>query len=162
VPQNNICDNTTYCIKIVCVAIHSYCYNICWMYIHPNAILDYMTIKAIAMISVIAIIIDSNVLLRRTNHGYCNNIINCCKVLLQCYYMQPLLTKVTLSPLECIATNMTLLQPYCKVLLQCYYMQPLLTKVTLLPLECIATNMTLLQPYFIVAIDQFSSSGINA
>jgi hypothetical protein len=40
------------------------------------------------------------------------NIKNCCKVLLQRYYLQPFLTKVTLLLLEGIATNMTLLQPY--------------------------------------------------
>jgi hypothetical protein len=85
------------------------------MHIHPNAIPDYVAIKAIAMISVVAIIIDNNILLRGNNHDYCNNIKNCRKVLLQCYHMQPLLTKVTLLPLEGIPINMTLLQPYFNV-----------------------------------------------
>jgi hypothetical protein len=40
------------------------------------------------------------------------NIKNRYKVLLQRYYLQPFLTKVTLLLLEGIATNMTLLQPY--------------------------------------------------
>jgi hypothetical protein len=40
------------------------------------------------------------------------NIKNHYKVLLQCYYLQPFLTKVTLFLLEGIATNMALLQPY--------------------------------------------------
>jgi hypothetical protein len=44
------------------------------MHIHPNAIPDYMPIKAITTISVVATIIDPNVLLRGNNHGYCNNI----------------------------------------------------------------------------------------
>jgi hypothetical protein len=85
------------------------------MHIHPNAIPDYVAIKAIAMISVVAIIIDNDILLRGNNHDYCSNIKNCRKVLLQCYYMQPLLTKVTLLPLEGIPINMTLLQPYFNV-----------------------------------------------
>jgi hypothetical protein len=37
---------------------------------------------------------------------------NHCKVLLQRYYLQQFLTKVTLLLLEGIATNMALLQPY--------------------------------------------------
>jgi hypothetical protein len=40
------------------------------------------------------------------------NIKNHCKVLLQRYYLQPFLTKVTSSLLEGIATKMALLQPY--------------------------------------------------
>ena len=125
-PLNNVCGNTAYCIGIVRAAIHPYCYNGCWMHIHPNAIPDYVAIKAIATISVVATIIDRNVSLRGNNHDYCNNIKN-----------------------------------RCRVLLQRYYLQPLLTKVTLLLLEGIATNMALLQPYFTVAIDRFSSSGLE-
>jgi hypothetical protein len=81
------------------------------MHIHPNAIPDYMPIKAITTISVVATIIDPNVLLRGNNHGYCNNIKNCCRMLLERYYLHPLLTKVTWLLLEGIATNIALLQP---------------------------------------------------
>jgi hypothetical protein len=82
------------------------------MHIHPNAILDYVAIKTIATISVVATIIDHNISLCGNKHDYCNNIKKHCRVLLQCYYLQPLLTKVTLLLLEGIATNMALLQPY--------------------------------------------------
>jgi hypothetical protein len=81
------------------------------MPIHPNAISDYVAIKAITTILVVATIIDRNISLRGNNHGYCNNIKNCCRMLLQRYYLQPLLTKVTWLLLEGIATNMALLQP---------------------------------------------------
>jgi hypothetical protein len=94
------------------VAIHPYCYNICLMHIHPNAMPDYVAIKAIAIISVVASIINHNVSLRGNNHDYCNNIKDHCRVLLQCYYLLPLLNKVTLLLLKDIATNMTLLQSY--------------------------------------------------
>jgi hypothetical protein len=82
------------------------------MHIHPNAILDYVTIKTIATISIIATIIGRNVLLHGNKHDYCNNNKKHCRVLLQYYYLQPLLTKVTLLLLEGIAINMSLLQPY--------------------------------------------------
>jgi hypothetical protein len=81
------------------------------MHIHPNAIPDYVAIKAIITISVVATIIDRNVSLCGNNHGYCNNMKNYCRMLLQCYYLQPLLTKVTWLLLEGIATNMALLEP---------------------------------------------------
>jgi hypothetical protein len=54
---------------------------------------------------------DCSVLLCGNSHDYCNKK-NCCRVLLQRYYLQPLLTKVTLLVLEGIARNMTLLQSY--------------------------------------------------
>jgi hypothetical protein len=60
------------------------------------------------MISVVATIIGHNVSLRGNKHDYCHNIKNCCIVLLQRYYLQPLLAKVTLLLLEGISTNMTL------------------------------------------------------
>jgi hypothetical protein len=82
------------------------------MCMHASAIHDYVAIKAIAMILVVATIIHRNVSLRGNNHNYCHNIKNRCRVLLQCYYLLPLLTKVTLLLFEGIATNMTLLQPY--------------------------------------------------
>jgi hypothetical protein len=82
------------------------------MHIHPNAVHDYMAIKAIAMMSVVATIIDRNGSLRGNNHNYCINIKSLCRVLLQCYYLLPLLTKVTLLLFESIATNAALLQPY--------------------------------------------------
>jgi hypothetical protein len=78
------------------------------MHIHPNAIHDYVPIKDIAMI-LVATIIDCNVSLRGNNHNYCNNIKNHCRVILQCYYLLPLLTKVTLLLFEGVATDMTLL-----------------------------------------------------
>jgi hypothetical protein len=65
------------------------------MQIHPNAIHEYVAKKAIATISVVATIIDHNVLLCDNSHDYCNNIKNYCRVLLQHYYLLPLLTKVT-------------------------------------------------------------------
>jgi hypothetical protein len=37
---------------------------------------------------------------------------NRCKVLLQCYYLQPFLTKVTFLLLKGITTNMAILQSY--------------------------------------------------
>jgi hypothetical protein len=61
--------------------MHPYCYNISWMHIHPNAIPNYMTIKAITTISVVATIINRNISLRGNNHGYCNNI----KTVAECY-----------------------------------------------------------------------------
>jgi hypothetical protein len=82
------------------------------MHIHPNAIPNYVAINTIASILVVVTIIDRNVSLRSDNHNYCNNIKNHCRVLLLRYKLQPLLTKVTLLLLECIATNMALLQPY--------------------------------------------------
>jgi hypothetical protein len=82
------------------------------MHIHPNAMSDYVAINTIAMISIVANIIDCNISLRDNNHDYCYNIKNHCRVLLQCYYMLPLLTKVALLLLEDIATNIALLQPY--------------------------------------------------
>jgi hypothetical protein len=82
------------------------------MHIRPNVIHDYVVIKAIATISVVATIIDHNVLLRDSNHNYCNNIKNYCRVLLKHYYLLPLLTKVTLLLFEGIAINMFILQPY--------------------------------------------------
>jgi hypothetical protein len=44
------------------------------MHIHPNAIPDYVAIKTIAMVSVVATVIDHNVLLHGNKHDYCNNI----------------------------------------------------------------------------------------
>jgi hypothetical protein len=82
------------------------------MHIHPNATYDYVAQKVVSMIWVVATIIDCNISLHGNNHDYCNKQKNHCKVLLQCYYLQPFLTKVTLSLLEGIATKMTLLQPY--------------------------------------------------
>jgi hypothetical protein len=82
------------------------------MHKHPNAMPNYVAIKVIAMILVVASIIICNASLRGNNHDYCNNIKNRCKVLLQYYYLQPFLTKVTWLLLEDIATNMTILQPY--------------------------------------------------
>jgi hypothetical protein len=70
-----------------------------------------VALKAIATILVVATIIDRNVSLCGNNHDYCNNIKNYCKMLLQRYYLQSLLTKVTWLLLEGIATNMALLQP---------------------------------------------------
>jgi hypothetical protein len=116
-----MCDNNVHCLiyvaiypidTIVGVAIHPYCYNVCWMHIHLNEIPNYVATKTIATISVVATIIDHNASSCSNNHKYCNNIKNYCRVLLQRYYLQQLLTKVTLLLLECIATNMTLLQPY--------------------------------------------------
>jgi hypothetical protein len=86
--------------------------NLCWIHIHPNAIPDYVAIKTIATISVVAIIIDRNISLHSNNHNYCNNIKNYYIVILQRSYLQPFLTKVTLLLLKCIATNMVLLQLY--------------------------------------------------
>jgi hypothetical protein len=91
------------------VAINPYCYNVCLMHIHPNSIHDYKAIKDITTISVVATIIDSNVSLRGNNHNYCNNIKNCYKVILQRYYLLPLLTKVALLLFEGIVTNKILL-----------------------------------------------------
>jgi hypothetical protein len=71
-----------------------------------------MAKNVIATISVVATIIDHNVSLRGNNHDSCNNIKNRCRVLLQRYYLLPLLTKATLLLFVGIATNMTLLQPY--------------------------------------------------
>jgi hypothetical protein len=82
------------------------------MHIHPNTMYEYVAKKAIPTIWVIATIIDCNVSLRCNNHDYCNDHKNHCKVLLQRYYLQQFLTKVTLLLLEGIATNMALLQPY--------------------------------------------------
>jgi hypothetical protein len=81
------------------------------MHIHPNA-MTYVAKKSIATISVLATIINCNVSLHGNKHDYCNNIKNHCKVLLQHYYLLPLLAKVTLLLLEGVATNMGLLQPY--------------------------------------------------
>jgi hypothetical protein len=111
-PRNNVCGNTTCCIRIVHVAIHSYCHNVCLIHIQPNAMPDYVAIKVIATTLVVASIINSNVSLRGNNHDYCNNIKNYCRMLLQRYYFLPLLTKVTMLLLEDIAISMTLLQPY--------------------------------------------------
>jgi hypothetical protein len=108
VPQNSVHGNTGYCIAIFRMSIHPYCYNICLMHTHPNAIHNYVVIKAIAMISIVATIIDHNVSLCVNNHNYCNNIKNHCRVILQRYYLQPLLTKVTLLLLGGIAANMTI------------------------------------------------------
>jgi hypothetical protein len=41
------------------------------MHIHPNAVPDYVAIKAIATISIVATIIDHNVSLCGNNHDYC-------------------------------------------------------------------------------------------
>jgi hypothetical protein len=82
------------------------------MHMHPNEMTSYVTKKAIAMISIVATIIDCNISLRDNKHDYCNNIKNCCKVLLQHYYLLRLLTKVILLLLKGVATNITLLQPY--------------------------------------------------
>jgi hypothetical protein len=76
------------------------------MHIYLNAIHNYVAIKAIATI------IDHNISLLGNNHNYCNNIKNHDRVLLQCYYLLTLLTRVTLLLFEGIATNMSLLQPY--------------------------------------------------
>jgi hypothetical protein len=95
-PQNTVSGNIAPCIRIFRVAIDPYCYNVCSMHIHPNAIHDYMVIKAITTISVVATIIDRNVSLHGNKHNYCNNIKNSCNVLLQRYHIQPLLTKVKL------------------------------------------------------------------
>jgi hypothetical protein len=70
---------------------------------------SYVAIKVIAMISVVASIINCNASLCGNNHDYCNNIKSCYRVLLQYYYLLPLLTKVTLLLFEDIVTNMTLL-----------------------------------------------------
>jgi hypothetical protein len=104
--------HTTYDIRIVGVVLYLYCYNICLLHIHHNAIPDNVAIKTIAMTSVVATIINCNVSLRGNNHDYCKNIKNHCIVLLQRYYLQSLLTKVTLLLLEGIETIMALLQPY--------------------------------------------------
>jgi hypothetical protein len=82
------------------------------MHKHHNAMPNYMAIKVIATISIVVSIINCNASLRGNNHDYCKNIKNHCKVLLQHYYLQPFLTKVTLLLLEGITTNMALLQPY--------------------------------------------------
>jgi hypothetical protein len=76
---------------------------------------DYVAKKVIATISIVATIIDCNISLRGNNHDYCNNIKNHCRVLLQHYYLLPLLTKDKLLLFLGIATNMTLLQPYFSV-----------------------------------------------
>jgi hypothetical protein len=94
------------------MAIHPYCYNVCSMHMPHNAILDCVAIMAIAMISIVVTTIDRNISLCVNNHDYCNIIKNSCRLLLQCYYLQSLLTKVTMLLLEDIATNMVLLQPY--------------------------------------------------
>jgi hypothetical protein len=107
-PWNNICGNTIYCTEIVHVAIHPYCYNVYSMHIHPNAMTNYVANKVI----VVATIIDCNILLCDNKHDYYNNIKFRCKVLLQRYRSLPLLTKVTLLPLEGVTTNMPLLQLY--------------------------------------------------
>jgi hypothetical protein len=77
--------NIAYCIKIVSVAIQPYCYNICWMHMHLNAIPDYVAKKTIVTISIVATIIDRNVSLRGSNNDYCNNMKNHYRKLLQCY-----------------------------------------------------------------------------
>jgi hypothetical protein len=82
VPQNSVRDNTGCCIRIFCMVKHPYCYNTSLMHIHPNAMYGYMAKKAIAMISVVATIINCNVSLCGNNHNYSNNIKTCCKVLL--------------------------------------------------------------------------------
>jgi hypothetical protein len=112
VSRSNVCGKKTCCTRKVCVTIHLYCYKVCLMHKHPNAMPNYMAIKIIAPISVVASIINCNASLHGNNHDYCNKIKNHCRVLLQCYYLLPLLTKVTLLLLEGVATNMTLLQPY--------------------------------------------------
>jgi hypothetical protein len=81
VPRNSVCGNTTYYIRIFCVVIHLYCYNVCSMHIHPNAIHNYIAIKDIATILAIATIIDHNISLCGNNHNYCNNI----KAIAECY-----------------------------------------------------------------------------
>jgi hypothetical protein len=65
---------------------------------------NYVAKEDIAMISVVASIINCNVLLRGNKHDYCNKIKNHCKVLLQRYDLLPFLTKVTLLLLEGVAT----------------------------------------------------------
>jgi hypothetical protein len=82
------------------------------MHKHPNEIPNYVAIKVIATILVVACIINCNASLRGNNHDYCNNIKNYCRVLLQRYYLLPLLTKVILLLLEGVGTNITLLQLY--------------------------------------------------
>jgi hypothetical protein len=58
------------------------------------------------------------------------NIKNYYRVLLQRYYLQPFLTKVTLLLLKGVATNMALLQPYFTVAIDqfstsaCYLNEP--------------------------------------
>jgi hypothetical protein len=52
------------------------------MHMHPNEMANYVTKKAIAMISIVAAIIDCNISLRDNKHDYCNNIKNCCKATL--------------------------------------------------------------------------------
>jgi hypothetical protein len=78
------------------------------MHKHPNAMPNYMAIKVIATISVVASIINCNASL-------CGNNLQQHKKPLQSaiqhYYLLPLLTKVTLLLLD-IATNMALLQPH--------------------------------------------------
>jgi hypothetical protein len=74
VPRNNVCGNKTYYIRIFHVAIHSYCYKVCLMHKHPNAMLNYVVIKIIATILVVTSIINCNASFRGNNHDYCNNI----------------------------------------------------------------------------------------
>jgi hypothetical protein len=101
------------------------------MHIRPNAMTNYVAKKAIATISIVATIIDYNVSLRGNNHDYCNNIKSHCKVLLQRYYLLPLLTKVTLLLLEGVATNMALLQPYFTVAIDQFSSRPLAELTTI-------------------------------
>jgi hypothetical protein len=57
-----------------CVTIHPNCYKVCLMHKHPNAMPNYVAIKVIVTISVVASIINCNASLRGNNHDYCNNI----------------------------------------------------------------------------------------
>jgi hypothetical protein len=121
VSRNSVRGNTTYYIRIFYVAIYPYCYNVCSMHIHPNAIYNYVAIKAIVTISIVATIISYNVSLCGNNHNCCSNIKNHCRVLLQCYCLLPLLIKVTLLLFKGITTNMTLLQSYFTVVIDCFF-----------------------------------------
>jgi hypothetical protein len=76
-----------------------------------------VTIKTIAMISVVVTIIDHNVSLHRNNHHNCNNI----KKMLQSAIAKLLLATTfnhshTLLLLGAIVTNIILLQPYFMVI----------------------------------------------
>jgi hypothetical protein len=64
--------------------------------------------KAIAMIWVVATIIDCNISLHGNNHDYCNSIQKPLQSAIAMLLLATILTKVTLLLLEGIATNMAI------------------------------------------------------
>jgi hypothetical protein len=130
-----MCGNNIHCDKTVNVAIDPSATKYCtWQYsllhqnilhgntsvllklnsmrIHPNAMYDYMAKKLLPRYELLQLLLIATFHYVAITMIIATNIKNHYKVLLQCYYLQPFLTKVTLFLLEGIATNMALLQPY--------------------------------------------------